>query len=401
MAWLSIRSQRLRTLITVSIIALGIMALVAMITATKALENKVNSEFSRLGSNTFSIKRMTPWGVRDGEVGRMTDVISYKQAMAFVNEYSFDAAVSVTAFGSYNSLVKYGSLKTNPNIQVIGCDIAYLELSGYTLDEGRNFSMNEVENGDNVVVVGADIIQKLFPNNSHFIGEHVFIGNYRYRIIGSLHSKGSTLGMNADGQCLIPLGNLKKNFATSQTEYVINVKVNDVASLASAIEEATGIMRLVRADKIDSDNSFLIHQSDQMAKDVNGLISSVTIGGSLIGAITLLGAAIGLMNIMLVSVTERTKEIGIRKAIGASSKTIRTQFLVESIVIGQIGGVLGIVLGILMGNIVSIFVQTPFTVPWAWILFGVVICFLVSVISGYYPASKASRMDPIESLRYE
>jgi putative ABC transport system permease protein len=400
-AWSAIGSQKLRAIITVSIIALGIMALVAMITATKALENKVNDEFSRLGSNTFTVKRLTPWGAQEGEVERLTEVISYQQAERFTNQFDFDALTSITAFGSYTAVVKYGSNKTNPNISVIGCDGQYLELSGYKLDQGRNFSINEIENGDNVVILGATIVSKLFPDEKDIVDRYVHIGNFRYRVIGTLASKGTTLGMNADGQCLISLGNLKKNFATRNTEYVINVRVNDVADLAQAKEHTVGLMRSLRSDMPGADNSFVIQQSDQMAKDLNNLISSVTIGGSLIGIITLLGAAIGLMNIMLVSVTERTKEIGIRKAIGASARTIRTQFLVESIVIGQLGGIVGIILGILMGNVVSYFVQTGFTIPWNWIFLGVTICFLVSVVSGFYPANRASKLDPIESLRYE
>ncbi len=400
-AWTAIGSQRLRAIITVSIIALGIMALVAMITATKALENKVNDEFSRLGSNTFTIQRLTPWGAQEGEVERMTEVISYRQAMAFKESFNMDALVSVTAMGTFNSIVKYNSKKTNPNIHIIGCDIEYLELSGYALGSGRNFSTNEVENGDNVILIGADVTNKVFDANDNPIDKFVYIGNYRYRVVGTLKTKGSTMGMNADTQCLIPIGNLKKNFATINTEFVPNVRVWEIAELPAAREEAIGIMRSLRGDALGAENSFRLRQSDQMAQDVKGLISSVTIGGSLIGFITLLGAAIGLMNIMLVSVTERTKEIGIRKAVGASAKTIRMQFLMESIVIGQIGGVIGIILGILMGNVVSIFVETGFTIPWNWILLGVTICFIVSVISGYYPANKASKMDPIESLRYE
>ncbi len=400
-AWRSIGSQRLRTVITVSIIALGIMALVAMITATKALENKINSEFSRLGSNTFTIKRLTPWGVQDGEVGKMTEVISYKQATTFKEQFHQDAIVSVTAMGAFNAIAKYQNRKTNPNINVQGCDLQYMELSGYELTSGRNFSPNELVNGDNVIVIGSDIYSKLFPDNSSAIDQYIFLGNYRYRVIGVLASKGSTFGMNADSQCFIPLGNLKKNFETSNTEYYINVRVNDIAQMEQAREEAVGIMRLIRSDQITEDNSFRIEQSDQMASDLNGMIFSITLGGSLIGFITLLGAAIGLMNIMLVSVTERTKEIGIRKAIGASATTIRTQFLVESIVIGQIGGAIGILLGILMGNIVSLLIGTSFTIPWNWIVLGAGICFLVSIISGFYPANKAAKLDPIESLRYE
>jgi len=400
-AWLSIGSQRLRTVITVSIIALGIMALVAMITATKALENKVNDEFSRLGSNTFTIRRLTPWGVQEGQSAKLTEVISYNQAKTFKEDYEFDAIVSVTALGSFNSVVKYGGKKTNPNIHVFGCDMPYLDLSGFEMESGRNFSINEIENGDNVVIIGADVVTKLFGGSEAPVDKYVFIGNYRYRVIGALKTKGNTMGSNADTQCLIPLGNLRKNFATKDTEFVINVRVEDVNKLTDARITAVGAMRGARGDKAGDEDSFIIQQSDQMASQVKELISSVTIGGSVIGFITLLGAAIGLMNIMLVSVTERTKEIGIRKAIGASAKTIRMQFLIESIVIGQIGGIIGIMLGILMGNVVSYFVKTSFTIPWNWIFLGATICFIVSVVSGYYPANKASKLDPIESLRYE
>ncbi len=399
-AWNAIGSQKLRSFITVSIIALGIMALVAMITATAALENKVNTEFSRLGSNTFTIRG--GWnGGRGGMREMKNEPVSFYEAQKFKDEFEFDAIVSITARGSFNATVKYGNEKTNPNIRVIGCDAPYLSLSGYKMSEGRNFSEAELKNGANVVILGADIIQKLFPDGNQAVGKEVFIGNYKYEVIGALLSKGNTIGFSGDSQCLIPVGNVRKNFATDDTEYMLNIRVNDVGRLDEAISEAHGVMRVVRSDLLGADDTFEMNKSDQFAKDLNELTANITIGASIIGFITLLGAAIGLMNIMLVSVTERTREIGVRKAVGASSKTIRSQFLIEAIMIGQIGGVIGIVLGILMGNIVSYFVKTDFTIPWAWIALGVTICLIVSVVSGYYPAKKAASLDPIESLRYE
>ena len=401
-AFRAIKSQMLRTVLTVSIIAIGIMALVGMITAIQAIQNKINQEFSRLGSNTFTLRSgNSSRGGRQGQSVKVSEVIAYEQAMRFKKEFGNRALVSVSAFAMGTATLKYESTKTNPNVSLLGCDDNYFKLSSYELSKGRNFSSGELTQGNNVIIIGADVEKTLFENISDPVGRYIAVGSNKYLIIGVLKSKGNTFGFAGDNQCMIPLSNAKKNFTTDDTDFSINILANDAKSLDESVNTAIGIMRVIRKDKLGEEASFSVRMSNSLVEELLGLISGITFGGVCIGIITLLGAGIGLMNIMLVSVTERTREIGVRKSVGASSQTIRRQFLIESIVIGQIGGIIGIILGILVGNIVSMVIGTDFTIPWMWILFGTTICFFVSVLSGYYPASKAAKLDPIEALRYE
>lgn len=385
------------------IIAFGIMALVGILTAIDAVEYFLNDNFAMMGSNTFNIQnrelRVHIGG--NSQRSKQFERIDYRQALKFKDDYNFPSVTSLFVYGTGIATIKYKSEKTNPNIQVMGVDENYLATSGLELASGRNFIPDEVYDGNHVAIIGSEIASKLFEKNVDPVGKIISVGAGKYRIIGVLAERGSSIGFSGDRSCLAPMGNVRQYFARPNMNYRISVMVTDQSKMDAAVGEATGVFRRIRNDRIGEDDSFAIIKSDNISNMLIGLTSKVQIGATVIGFITLLGAAIGLMNIMLVSVTERTREIGIRKAIGATSRTIRNQFLVEAIVIAQIGGILGVVAGILIGNGVSAITGSAFIIPWLWIFLGLVLCFIVALLSGIIPANKAARLDPIESLRYE
>lgn len=399
----SIASNKLRTFLTALIIAIGITALVGILTSIDAIQNSLTDSFSAMGANSFNI-RNRGINVRIGGGGARPKVfskISYREAMAFQKKFDYPAIVSVSASASNFAVVKYENEQSNPNIGVTGGDDYYLQTSGYKLGSGRNFTQRELELGANVVIIGSEIKKSLFKNGKDPLNKNLVIGNARYLIIGVLEDKGSSAGMGADKTCVIPLLKARTVVQGEIPSYTITVMSNNAQNIESAIGEATALFRNIRSLGVTQENNFEITKSDAVAQILVSSLTYVALGAFAIGVITLIGASIGLMNIMLVSVTERTREIGVRKAIGATPKVIRVQFLTEAIVICLIGGVGGILLGILIGNIVAMALGTSFIVPWVWMGMGVIVCILVGMVSGFYPASKASKLDPIEALRYE
>ena len=399
----SIKGNRLRTVLTATIIAIGITSLVGILTAIDGIQSSVGSSFASLGANNFDIEARGVDGRRGTSQGKREknyEPISYKEGVNFKSLYNFSGSVSIYTRITGNGELKYGSEKTNPTTRIYAVDENYFVQKAYDIQKGRNFSPLEIQNNNAVVVLGANVVKTLFKEQDPIGKKISFLGS-KFSVIGVLEESGGFGGGGPDQSIYIPVG-LSTIVAQRTLQYQITVSVPDPSMMQTAIGEATGVMRRVREDQVGAENSFNIEKSESFADRMDEIGGYLKIGGFTIGLITLLGASIGLMNIMMVSVTERTREIGIRKAIGATPRKIRLQFLWEAIVICQLGGIAGVIFGILIGNGISAIIGAGgFIIPWLWMGIGLLLCVIVGVLSGYYPAHKASKLDPIESLRYE
>ena len=404
-AFNAIRANLLRAVLTLLIIAFGIMALVGILTSIDAIKSSLTNNLASMGTNTFNVIRKGTGfgGGRHGRRRKVGDKITFKQAIRFKKDYHYPATVSVSALGSVTSVIKHQNQETDPNSTVYGADENYLNVAGYKLAGGRNITAIESEAGRNIVILGSAIASSLFPNRTipTILGKNVSIRNIQFLVVGVLEEKGSSMTFSGDRMVIVPLQTLRKYFGSQTSSYNVSVKVKDAMGIDPAMAEAEGIFRRVRKLSATDESDFELEKSDGLISLIVDNTTTLRMAAIFIGLITLLGAAIGLMNIMLVSVTERTREIGICKSLGATRRTVLIQFLVEAIVICQIGGVVGIIFGIIAGNWVTYMVGGAFVVPWAWIALGFTLCFIVGIISGLYPAIKASKLDPIEALRYE
>jgi putative ABC transport system permease protein len=397
----SIAGNRLRTALTALIIAIGIMALVGILTAIEGIKQYTNDAFSSLGANSFTIQnRGTGINFGNGGHRKIYPAIRYDQAERFKNTFKLPVLISINLQVSGTSVAKYNDQKTNPNVTLAGGNENYVTTNGYKVAYGRNFSESELEHGANVVIIGDEVKSKLFKKEDP-LNKSIFVGSNKLNVIGVFASKGSSSGLGGDRFCLIPIFKAKQIDTVASPSFSTTVMVASSGALDATIGEATSLFRNIRDLNVANANNFEITRSDSVQQQLAGQLSGITIAGFAIGIITLIGAAIGLMNIMLVSVTERTREIGIRKAIGATPAVIRKQFLIEAIVICLIGGVGGIILGMAIGNLIAVQINGKFIVPWLWLFAAICLCTLIGLVSGFYPAKKASKLDPVEALRYE
>jgi putative ABC transport system permease protein len=413
----TVKGNKLRTGLTVAIIAFGIMALVGIRTAITAMQQKFMESFSSMGANGFTVRYKEPnfqmghgdRGIQKLKKGEKKEKksntgkpITRFEAEKFRENFNFPAQICLNLFGSRDAIVSYASKKTNPTVRVYGSDENFVDQNGFTIAYGRALNNLDVSSGRNVCLLGSEIAKKFFGNLEKPIDNVIRVNNIPYRVVGVLNEKGSSLGFSWDNVIVTSYKNVQRFFNSNpNASFNIQVKVGDIRYMEAAIGEAIATFRPIRRMTTIETENFVIDKSDSFVEMLLKNLGFLTGAALVIGIITLTGAAVGLMNIMLVAVTERTKEIGLVKAIGGKQRDVRQQFLFEAVIISLMGAVFGVILGVILGNGFSLILNTGFVVPWLWVVLGIVICSCVGLLAGLYPALKASRLNPIEALRYE
>jgi putative ABC transport system permease protein len=401
----SIRTQLLRTILTIIIITIGITALVGILTVVAAFENNLNSTFASMGSNTFNINQYKTQLRGNGGVNKIekiNPIITYPEAKAFKEKYSYPLTQTSLSFIATSSAeVKFENQKTDPEISVLGVDEYFLTNSGLEVTQGRNFNPFDISNNVYYCIVGSDFVSKGLLKDVNPIGKIISIRGAKFKVIGVLKEKGSTFGKSQDLRIMIPIQVARSLFSAPNINYSLSTMIQRTELLDDAIDNAIFTMRKIKKLNPVEEDNFGVSRSDDLVNRIASITGFLGVSAWLIGIITILGSSIALMNIMIVSVTERTREIGVRKALGAKKSAIAFQFFIETITVGQIGGIFGILFGILVGYGISSLLNLAFVTPWQAIFAAFATSFFVGLVSGLYPAIKASQLDPIEALRYE
>lgn len=401
MAMESIRTNKLRSSLTLLGISIGLFSIIIVMTAIEAIQGSVEDTFNQIGKNNFYISKMP--AVRIGGHGtwrkyRKRKDLTIKQAKKLRELTTLPDAIGVS-YSRSSQIVKYNGEATNPDVSLTGMNYDQLMINDIEIVEGRNFSKADMNLGKRVCVIGQDVVKKLFPQIDP-VGEQIKIEDLVLTVIGVVKKQGSTFGQSQDNFVIIPLEVYVKKYGDNRSA-TFSIRAPSYELLEATKEEVIGALRTIRKVKPGEENDFEIITYDQLITQFNDLTKYFKMGAGVIAFIALIAAGIGIMNIMLVSVTERTREIGIRKAIGAKKSVIRSQFVTEAIVLSQVGGLIGILLGLIGGNIVAVVMNVSVVFPIDWIVIGLAVTTFVGVLFGVYPAVKASNLDPIEALRYE
>ena len=402
MAMAAVAAHKLRSALTLLGVLVGVFSIIVVMTTMRVMQSSIEAEISDLGSQTFMMRKFPvifftrPEGME--KIWRRKN-FTLEQCLRFQEKATFARAVGIeTVFWAGQVETHYK--RTAPDVQMFGETPGSFPTHNWIISEGRPLADSDVESAHDVCVLGDSLAKNVFPFGSA-VGDRLKIDGINYMVIGVLEPKGTSLGGDEDNFAVIPITTGLTRFGTYRRSLNVLVQAQDAASYDDCVEEARGLMRVIRRVPPGEEDSFEIVSNDSMITQFNSFTFAVRIGVAVISSIALLAAGIGIMNIMLVSVTERTREIGVRRAVGAKKRSIMTQFIMEAIVICELGGAIGVLLGILGGNAAAYYLKLTPVIPVDWVIIGLVICSVVGVIFGTYPAYKAANLDPIESLRYE
>ncbi len=396
----AIRQNKLRSILTLLGISIGVFSVIGVMTAIRTLESSVESGLNVFAANTFVIQKYPSIqiGRRDKKI-RNRKNIDYDQYKKLKERAKLPVLVSVSEGSSIRN-VKYKDTSVKNYVSLLGGDEGSIRMYKTFISDGRNIAPDDVRYARNVCVLGMDVVDRLFPFEDP-ISKKIQIEGLNYYVVGVTERQGEAFGQSQDNYIAIPITNYLQKFSNKWTTLSINVEAASEKDYDKTREEVIGIMRTIRKVKAGEDNDFELETNDEMIETFSGFTGGIKLFALSVSVIALVVAGIGIMNIMLVSVTERIKEIGIRKAIGATKRDILTQFLMEAVFLSEFGGVVGIIMGIGAGNLVSFVFNIPAVIPFDWAIIGLLVCSVIGIGFGIYPAWKAAQLDPIESLRFE